>query len=145
MNYYVYLNTKKLNKNEELAVKEYTKRLSAYCKTAWYCHPATDCISIISKIKYSEHTLFLQVQADEASPSSEELANDFNQMAIQGISTVYIFIGYPHGTETSEPIIKSMKTLSLSSMTLSTGLTSVVFYEQLYRCYRILNNQPYHK
>ena len=53
------------------------------------------------------------------------------------------FIGY--SSDDISDLTVSCKTLSLSSMDLSIGLTGVVLFEQLYRSHRILNHQPYHK
>lgn len=145
MNYIVYLNTKKLNKNDEQAILEYTKRLGAYCKTSYHLQPASKLSDLLAKIKNSEHSCLVSVVPGKDTPSSEVLASNINQIGLQGISTIYIFIGYENVTTTQELDLPSIHSLSLSSMDLSIGLTGVVLFEQIYRGYRILNNQPYHK
>ena len=143
MKYEVYLNTRKLNANEKNAIAEYAKRLSAYCKINLHCQPAKSHMEILSSFKSLEHTLLILVQPGSATVSSEEFAEQINQLGIQGTSKVCFLIGYSD-MEVPDTTI-DFQTLALSTMTMSTGLTGIVLYEQLYRCYRILNNQPYHK
>lgn len=143
MNYTIYLNAKKLNSNDLAAIQEYSKRLQAYCKTHFLLKPASGCRAIMSAHKSSNHTCFIQVQTGSHTPSSEELSDTINQLGIQGISNICFFIGY--SSDDISDLTVSYKTLSLSSMDLSIGLTGVVLFEQLYRSYRILNHQPYHK
>lgn len=145
MNYTIYFNAKKLNSNDADAIAEYAKRLSAYCKINWYCKPAKSIKALPPFRKPSKHTLYVPVRTGETTPSSEELAEQINQINIQGISAVCFFIGYEDSTEQNDTNSITIPVLSLSSMTLSPGLTGVVLYEQLYRSYRILNGQPYHK
>lgn len=143
MNYSIYLNTKKLNTNDAAAMKEYQKRLSAYCRIESICRPAASLSVLLPHIKNSAHTAFILIQPGKATPSSEELAESINQIGIHGISTVCFFIGYD--TPDLKYDTESLSILSLSYSELSIGLTGVVLQEQLYRSYRILNHQPYHK
>lgn len=143
MNYSIYLNIKKLNPNDAAAMKEYQKRLSAYCKIGHFCKPADDLSSLLSAEKDSAHMINILIQPGRKTLSSEELAVHINEMGIHGISAVRIWIGYPIPDKSSDTI--HLPVLSLSSMDISTGLTGVVLQEQLYRSYRILNHQPYHK
>lgn len=148
MNYSLYLNTKKLNTNEEAALNEYQKRLSAFCRINHYCRPATSVSALLSSIKTSAHTVFVLVQAGRNTPTSEELAEQVQQAGNHGISNICFFIGYDTVLSESginSPMTDSLPVLSLSSMDISTGLMGVVLQEQLYRSYRILNHQPYHK
>lgn len=143
MNYSIYLNTKKLNDNDIAAMKEYQKRLSAYCRISHCCKPANDLSALLSAEKDSARQIDILIRPGGLTPSSEELAVHISEMGIHGISTVRFFIGYAVSKKNSDMI--PLPVLSLSSMDISTGLTGVVLYEQLYRSYRILNHQPYHK
>ena len=143
MNYSIYLNIKKLNPNDAAAMKEYQKRLSAYCKIGHFCKPADDLSALLSAQKDSTPRINILIQPGKKTFSSEELAVHINEIGIHGISTVCFWIGYPLPDNSSDTIYVPI--LSLSSMDISTGLTGVVLQEQLYRSYRILNHQPYHK
>mgnify|MGYP003231339030 FL=1 len=46
-------------------------------------------------------------------------------------------------SKTKQPIM--IESLILSDFTMSSNMTGMVLYEQIYRGYRILNNHPYHK
>lgn len=59
--------------------------------------------------------------------SEEILADDQTKMA----------------SKTKQPIM--IESLILSDFTMSSNMTGMVLYEQIYRGYRILNNHPYHK
>lgn len=141
MNFILYFNCKKLNPNDTDAIGEYAKRLSAYCKTNWYCKPTLHPEHLCPDRMNAAHTRMFQIQTGTASLSSEELAAHINQIGIRGASTVYFFIGYCWQNSGIQP----PPVLMLSSMEISQGLTGVMLYEQLYRSYRILNHQPYHK
>lgn len=138
MNIRIYLNEKKININDASAIQEYTKRLQAYCTPCVYNKPLGNKSfqDFHTKLNLGEHNVSYCVCAKKTTQSSEALAEHMNQCAIQGISSMTFFIGYPD---------TQLEEFSLSSMELSTGLTAVVLTEQLYRGYRILNNQPYHK
>ena len=137
MNYSIYLNTKKLNPNDAAAIAEYSKRLSAYCTIRLVCKPIKALEPFLIKQNFSDHTCCYQVLPGTDTYTSEDFAGNLDQLGIHGTSSVYFFIGYP--------VCISMSPIHLSSMELSTGLSGVVLYEQLYRSYRILNPQPYHK
>lgn len=145
MNHIIYFNCKKLSANASDAIAEYAKRLSAYCKTNWYCKPAKDVSALSAVPAPSAHTLWISVLPGESTLTSEELARHLEQIGIQGISTLCFFIGYPAKNQTCNAAIQTPVTLSLSSMDISPELTGVILYEQLYRSYRILHHQPYHK
>lgn len=144
MNYKIYFNCKKLNSNDADAIAEYGKRLSAYCKINWYCKPSKTC-PVSSLPAESTHTIWIQIQTAISDLTSEALAEQIEQLGIQGISTVCFFIGYAPMQKTNDCSMQEPITLSLSSMNISQSLTGVILYEQLYRSYRILHQQPYHK
>ncbi len=143
MQYSVYFNQRKLNTNDMLALQEYAKRLSAYCRFDWYCRPADTFSSLASGQKKTEHTLWLQVHAGMSTPSSEEFAAFIQANNLQGISNICLFIGYTISPEEQE--CYAILPLSLATADFSAGLTGVIASEQIYRAYRILNHQPYHK
>ena len=60
-----------------------------------------------------------------------------NESSVQGISKFHFYIG-DLGSEEAKPF-------HVSSFTQSGSLAGTIILEQIYRAYRILNHQPYHK
>lgn len=75
--------------------------------------------------------------------TSSGFADYINRRAVSGIKTLAFVIGGPYGF--SERIYKQAnEKISLSKMTFSHQIVRVLFAEQLYRAFTILNNEPYH-
>ena len=74
---------------------------------------------------------------------SEEFSEKLNQIQIENSNIVFI-IGGSYGLSDE---IKQMSRLhlSFSKMTFPHQLFRVLLLEQIYRCYKILNNESYHK
>lgn len=141
MNYHFYLNQKRISAPQASAMDEYAKRLTAYCKTRRFLQPKHHITEILSSLAPSPHTLWIQIITSTDTPTSEELSSYVNQISVEGFSTVCFFLGY----EGIPDEAMKVNTLSLTSFHFSTEMLGVLLYEQLYRSYRILNNQPYHK
>ena len=76
--------------------------------------------------------------------SSEELSAKINQLGIQGTSHITFIIGGSIGLG-KEVLARSDYALSFSKMTFPHQLMRVILLEQIYRSYRIINGEPYHK
>ena len=75
--------------------------------------------------------------------TSEEFSDKLNQIQIENSNIVFI-IGGSYGL--SDEIKQMAKLhLSFSKMTFPHQLFRVLLLEQIYRCYKILNNESYHK
>lgn len=76
--------------------------------------------------------------------SSEELADYLGKLALDGQSAVTFILG---GASGLAPEVKSAAhlSLSLSHLTLPHQLARVVLLEQLYRAFKILRHEPYHR
>lgn len=130
MNIKVYVTTKVKNKHQLAAIKEYDKRLSRYCK-----------ISMVEVKNINDHNIpakSYKILIDETSQSisSEDLADKLNHLAVTGKSDLAFIL---FDTEEFD------EKLALTSMTMSLGMTLTVLYEQVYRAFRIMKNEPYHK
>lgn len=141
------------------AVLEYSKRLGKYCrleiievadeKTAEGMSKAEEDIilekesaRILKYIKEDSYIITLEINGTQL--SSEQLANKINIIGINGISHIIFIIGGSIGI--GEAVLKkSDYSLSFSKMTFPHQLMRVILLEQIYRSYRIIYGEPYHK
>lgn len=141
------------------AVQEYAKRLSRYCKleiiqvadekTAENC---TDTEIDIIKNKEAQrlfkyipeqaYVVTLEILGKQL--DSVGMADKINDLGIRGTSHIVFIIGGSLGLHQSVSDRSDFK-LSFSKMTFPHQLMRVVLLEQIYRSYRIINNEPYHK
>lgn len=142
-----------------MAIDEYSKRLSRYCKleiieVADEKTPdqASDHEMILIKDKEGERILksmdenayTIALAIDGKSLSSTELASKIEGLGIHGVSHIQMIIGGSLGL--SENVLKKADMyLSFSKMTFPHQLMRVILLEQIYRSYRIIQNEPYHK
>lgn len=141
------------------ALQEYIKRLGAYAKIEVIEVPdekAPENLSeaqmiqikekegerILAKIKDQEYVWALAIEGKNL--SSEAFANQMEQLAIQGKSQLVFVIGGSLGLS-SVVMQRSNAQISFGKMTFPHQLMRVMLAEQIYRCYRIINHQPYHK
>lgn len=141
------------------AIAEYSKRLSRYCKlemievmdekTPDHASQAVEkgirdkeAERILKYIKEGSYIITLEILGKQV--TSEELADKINRLGIQGESHLVFIIGGSLGL--GEEILKrSDFALSFSKMTFPHQLMRVILLEQIYRSYRIINGEPYHK
>ncbi len=76
--------------------------------------------------------------------SSEALASQIDKLLSEGNTTLEVVIGSHAGLST-EVKRQSHWLLSLSPLTFSSQLARLVFMEQLFRCMKIIKNEPYHR
>ena len=141
------------------AIAEYTKRLSRYCKleiieVADEKTPDQAGGTVEEQIRNKEGERILKYIRDDMYVitleiggkmlSSEELADKINMLGIQGQSSVAFVIGGSIGLG-REVLKRSDYALSFSKMTFPHQLMRVILLEQVYRSYRIINGEPYHK
>ena len=140
-------------------VGEYTKRLTAYCNmeiTEVADEAAADKLSpaeeeqvkaregekILSKIKENSYVIALHIHGKQL--SSEELASKFEELALKGKSHLTFVIGGSLGL--SEAVLKRADLkLSFSPMTFPHQLMRLILLEQVYRGFKIIKGEPYHK
>ena len=75
---------------------------------------------------------------------SVAFAERLEQLGIVGESHIQFIIGGSLGLD-PEVLRRADERLSFSDMTFPHQLMRVILLEQIYRSYRIINNQPYHK
>ena len=141
------------------AIAEYSKRLSKYCKleiieVADEKTPDNASEVVENVIRDKEGERLLKYVKDDAfvitleikgkMMTSEELAEKIDTLGIRGVSHIMFIIGGSIGL--GEDVIKrSDFALSFSKMTFPHQLMRVVLLEQIYRSYRIISGEPYHK
>jgi len=97
--------------------------------------------AILRNIK-NNFTIVLDINGKKL--SSEDFAAFFQKKALSGISSFTFVIGGSLGL--SEEVISTADfTLSFSDMTFPHQLMRVILLEQIYRAFKIINNEPYHK
>lgn len=76
-------------------------------------------------------------------PDSVKFAQKLEQIQNQGFKHIHFYIGGPYGFSQSIKG-KALWSISLSSMTFNHELVRLIFTEQLYRAFTIINKEPYH-
>ncbi len=141
------------------AIGEYSKRLSRYCKlnmievademTPEGCSDvekdrilSREAERIIARLPESAHLVTLEIRGKEY--SSEALSSYIEDLGIGGVSHMVFVIGGSLGLHKSVTERADMH-LSFSPMTFPHQLMRVILLEQIYRSYRIMHGEPYHK
>ena len=141
------------------AIMEYSKRLSRYCKLeivelADEKTPenageqvnlnikAKEGDRILSAIKDDAYVIVLAIEGKML--DSVELSQKIEKLGINGTSNITFVIGGSLGLD-KRVLDRADYKLSFSKMTFPHQLMRVVLLEQIYRSYRIMKNEPYHK
>ena len=141
------------------AIAEYSKRLSRYCKLEIIevtDEKTPDSASAVVEeqikdkegerlLKYiREDAYVIALAIDGKMLDSIELSKKIEQLGIMGKSHIIFVIGGSLGL--SDRILKRADfKLSFSKMTFPHQLMRVILLEQIYRSYRIICKEPYHK
>lgn len=141
------------------AIDEFAKRLNRYCKLEIVEVPdekteeqASDNEIRLVKEKEGERLLknikedayVITLCIDGKQLDSEELSEKIEKLGVSGVSHIYFVIGGSLGL--ADAVIKRADyKLSFSKMTFPHQLMRVILLEQIYRSYRIMNHEPYHK
>ena len=143
----------------EQAIAEYRKRLARYCKleilqVADEKTPEGASAAVEEQIKEKETERILSQVRDGSfvialaiegkMMSSEELAQKMDRLAVEGTSQITFIIGGSLGLS-RKVLERADFLLSFSKMTFPHQLMRVILLEQIYRSYRIITGQPYHK
>lgn len=141
------------------AIKEYSKRLSKYCKLYEETIPderADDNFSsseieqvkikegqkILNKIPQNSYIIVLDIKGIQI--NSEEFAKKIDTLSVNGVSNITFIIGGSNGLW-EEVISRADFLLSFSNMTFPHQLFKVILFEQIYRAFKINTNETYHK
>lgn len=97
---------------------------------------------LLERIKAGQYVIALDLKGK--SLSSEELAARLEELALYGRSDLVFIIGGSNGL--SEEVLKRADlTLSFSKLTFPHQLVRLILLEQIYRSFKIIKGEPYHK
>ena len=135
MKFEIYILQKKSQdpKMYQEAMGEYLKRLGAYAKVfVIYKKNMKQVEKILNEPGEHYHVI-----PGKESITSPDFARLINESSVQGISKFHFYIGDLESNK--------VKPFHVSSFTQNGSLAATILLEQIYRSYRILNHQPYHK
>jgi len=99
-------------------------------------------VNILSYIKPNSYVITMEISGKQL--SSEEFASKINEITVNGISELVFVIGSSCGL--SEIVSKRADfKLSMSKMTFLHQFTRLILIEQIYRAFKILKGEKYHK
>lgn len=138
------------------AIAEFQKRLSAYCSLSLVEIPAQEIKDdnlaqkymeiegekILSSIKQDAYVITLEILGK--SLSSEDFAQKMKDLSCEGYNEIVFIIGGANGLSSAVSERANFK-LSFSKMTFTHQMIRVLLYEQIYRAFKIINNENYHR
>lgn len=141
------------------AVKEYAKRLGRYCKLEILevmdekipdgaGKALEDAVKqkegekLLSRLREGAYVIALELEGKKL--DSMAFSERLEKLGVHGVSHIVFIIGGSLGL--SEEVKKRAdEAISFSDMTFPHQLMRVILLEQIYRGYRIINREPYHK
>ena len=138
------------------AINEFVKRLSGYCSLSLVEIPAqeirdeslcekykaSEAEKILSQIKQNSFVITLEILGKQL--SSEEFSDRLKMLMQDGYNEIVFIIGGANGLHKSVSERADFK-LSFSKMTFTHQLIRVFLYEQIYRAFKIINHEAYHR
>ena len=140
------------------AIAEYSKRLSGYCNFRIIeveDEPdqglsggdisvilSKEAERILKQIKPGMHVITLEIKGKQA--DSEGFSKMLSDLFVSGKSDIAFVIGGSNGLDRSVSDRADAR-LSFSDMTFPHQLMRVILSEQIYRAFRIMRGEPYHK
>lgn len=139
----------------ETGIDEYAKRINRYSKfdlkiikdikntknLSESVHKKLEGDKILENINTTDFVVLLDENGKQ--PNSRGFAEFLNKVLVSGNKNLIFVIGGPYGFS-QEVYDRANAKISLSMMTFSHQLVRLIFAEQLYRAFSILNNEPYH-
>ena len=140
-------------------IAEYAKRLGRYCKLTFCQVPdektpdkasdalneqikATEAERLMKLLRDQDYVIALAI--DGMMLDSVQLSQKIWQLGVEGKSSIAFVIGGSLGLG-DQVLRRADFKLSFSKMTFPHQLMQMILLEQIYRGYRILNHEPYHK
>ena len=128
------------------AAAEYRKRLSRYCtitvEELKEENPEAEGQNILKRLKKDTFVITLEIHGKAL--SSEELSSKLQELALEGKSDITFVIGGSDGLS-EEVSRRSDLKLSFSRMTFPHQMIRIFLLEQIYRSFKIMKGETYHK
>ena len=141
------------------AIEEYTKRLGRYSrveiievadeKTPDRAGEAEEKLirekegeRLLRYVKDTDYVCALAIQGQQL--DSVELSGKLEALGVGGVSSIVFIIGGSLGLS-NQVLMRADYKLSFSRMTFPHQLMRVILLEQIYRSFRIMHGEPYHK
>jgi len=140
----------------KLGVDEFLKRIQPYSALQIIEIPAetlydeasvqkaleVEADKILKNISENSYAITLEVEGKKL--SSEEFAEKINEISLSGQNQLVFVIGSAEGLH-QKVKARSDFALSLSPMTFVHQMARLILAEQIYRAFKIIKNEPYHK
>ncbi len=140
------------------AISEYSKRLSKFCNLTFIeildeklpnkINDSTinevkvkEGLKILDNLKKDSYIIALDLKGRQF--SSEEFAEKIENITVRGYSSITFIIGGTLGMST-DVLDKVNELICFSKMTFPHQLIRVFLLEQIFRSFKILNNETYH-
>lgn len=138
------------------SISEYLKRLISYCNLKiieipnepildeknYERYKDIEAKKILQYLNLSSYIIALEIQGKQL--DSVSFADKIKSMSNDGINELTFIIGGANGL--NEVVLKEAHfKLSFSKMTFTHQMTRVILIEQIYRAFKILNNENYHR
>jgi len=137
------------------AIEEYVKRISRYISFDVKIIPdlknsknlsekqikELEGVAVLKQIDSSDYVVLLDDKGK--SFTSKEMAIWLEQKQAKSIKKMVFVIGGAYGFS-ADVYTRTNEKISLSKLTFSHQIVRPIFLEQLYRCFTIINGEPYH-
>ena len=127
-------------------INDYKMRISKYHKIEIIELKDSDkkreSVEILQNVKSTEYNILLDINGEEY--TSVEFSNYISKVFTNMNGTITFIIGGSDGVEDSVREVVD-KRISFSKLTFPHGLFRGILVEQIYRSYKIQNNESYHK
>ena len=137
-------------------LEEFEKRLGAYCSFLVEEIPAepilddnfyekykqTEGEKILSRIKNDSYVITLEINGKTL--SSEDFSKKIKEISSSGVNEIVFIIGGANGLSQDVSNRANFK-LSFSKMTFTHQMIRLLLLEQIYRAFKILNGENYHR
>lgn len=123
------------------AEKEYLKRLRPYCKLEVVEHK--DERALLAALPGDAHIYALDERGDML--DSEQFAAMVADESMTGRGAPMVFVIGGADGHTDELRVRAKKLLAFGRLTIAHRLVRLLVLEQIYRAYKIINNEPYHR
>ena len=128
------------------ACAEYSKRLGGYCNLTVReiadSNREQESTLVLEALPENATIIVLDIQGKET--SSEALASQIERCTVEGVSHLVFVIGGSDGLTNAVKERASLR-MSFGPITLPHNLARVVLLEQVYRAFKIIKREPYHK